>query len=713
MGTYDLLSMPIRRYVYKKGWPSFRRIQAAAIDCIMKTESNYILSAPTASGKTEAAFLPILSKTNFSEPGVQVLYISPLKALINDQFLRVEELCKDMEIPVTKWHGDANRTEKQKLLRRPEGIVLITPESIEAMFVNKPQNISPLFGSLRYVVIDEIHSFVGTERGVHLMSLLSRLQQINAKQIVTIGLSATVSPENYSDVKEITGNPENTKILLDRNDKETEVTIDFFTQKTAQYSVELIQELFEITKDSKSLIFPNIRGKTEEIAVRLQKNANKLAYPVRYFSHHSSIEKEFREMVEKFAKRAKYESFAIACTSTLELGIDIGSVDKAIQIDSAFSVASLAQRIGRCGRRETEKRNVYLINTNKWTLLQSLAIWSLLQEKKLDPCIPIRKPYDLLAHQIISIVKAESEILPNELLHKILSNRAFSNIAKEDVISIADDLVKKDYIEKVGEHLILGLKGEKVLGKDFYSAFSTPIMFAVYHRNKKIGELDDSFQIKSSERIYLAARIWIIEEVDVHKKRVYVRQAKEGKNPVYKGGNGKIHPMVQERMLQILINQYSFSEAMNPRVKEVFCELRDMFKQYGELNIKKQRPAIFYPNKVQIFLFSGTLIFSTLVFGFLQADIQIVPDARNCSIEFTDCTPEQYHKAMLQCKENLRRFDELLTIELEKHPERINSFKWAKLLDMKYIVKLFKERKFDVEGAEKFLNNFEFVEEQF
>src|SRR5688572_16158524 len=170
--SFNLLSEPIRKYVRDKRWEELRPIQTAAISKILSTENNYILISKTASGKTEAAFLPILSKVDFKEQGVQVLYISPLIALINDQFNRVEELCKYLDVRITKWHGESQRSLKDQLLREPNGIVLITPESLESMFINKPYNVKLLFGNLKYTVIDEIHSFVGTDRGTQLMSIL-------------------------------------------------------------------------------------------------------------------------------------------------------------------------------------------------------------------------------------------------------------------------------------------------------------------------------------------------------------------------------------------------------------------------------------------------------------------------------------------------------------------------------------------------------------
>ena len=318
--SFELLSEPIRKYIRDKRWESLRPIQMAAITRILSTNENYILASRTASGKTEAAFLPILSKVNFNDPGIQVLYVSPLIALINDQFYRIEELCKYLDVEVTKWHGEANKSKKNHIIKNPGGIVLITPESLESMFVNSPYNISRLFSNLKYLVLDEIHSFIGTDRGVHLKSIISRLQQINSSKFNIIGLSATIG--DYDEAKRMTGDENNTKVLLDKAVREMATHFRYFEVKTAELSPELLIDLYNETKDNKVLIFPNSRGRAEEIAVKLKKISEKVKGHPYYFSHHSSVDKELREYIEFFAKSNQRNNFCISCTSTLELGIE-------------------------------------------------------------------------------------------------------------------------------------------------------------------------------------------------------------------------------------------------------------------------------------------------------------------------------------------------------------------------------------------------------
>jgi len=517
--SVNLLSEPIRKYIRDKGWEQLRPIQAAAIEKILSTDDNYILASRTASGKTEAAFLPILSKVNFNDQGVQVLYISPLIALINDQFYRIEELCKYLDVTVTKWHGEANKTLKERLIKQPNGIVLITPESLEAMFVNKPFNVKQLFSNLKYVVIDEIHSFIGTDRGTQLKSILSRMQSVNAKPFSIVGLSATIG--DYNEAKRFTGNELKTKVLLDRTAKEITALFRYFKKKSEELPLELLKNLYIETKDNKVLIFPNSRGRAEEVAVKLKKISDRVNGHSNYFSHHSSVDKGVREYVEYFAKNNNRQNFCISCTSTLELGIDIGTVDEVVQIDATHSIASLIQRVGRSGRKEGESSNLFLYATNQWSLLQSLACWLLYKEGFIEPPLRNERPYDILLHQALSITKGHSGIRLTDLVKQLKENFTFNQIEVSEIESILNHLISVDFLEKLQHEVIIGIEGEKIVNsRDFYSVFKTEENFKVVNAGNTIGELPFSPQIIEDENILLAAKIWKIKFIDFKSKKI-------------------------------------------------------------------------------------------------------------------------------------------------------------------------------------------------
>src|SRR5690606_21962818 len=256
------------------------------------------------------------------------------------------------------------------------------------------------------------------------------------------------------------------------------------------------------------------RGRTEEIAVKLRKISDRVKGHKHYYSHHSSVDKEIRESIEHFAKSNERFNFCISCTSTLELGIDIGTVDKIVQIDSTHSVASLVQRIRRSGRREGEKSIVNLYATDKWSLLQSLACWNLYKADFLEPINTAVKPFDILLHQLLSIVKQLSGCPRTELLKRIIGNPTFKGITESEINSLIDKFIELDYLEKVDRELILGIEGENIVNsREFYSVFKTEPNFKVIHSGKKIGDIPFSPQVRIDENILLAAKIWKIIDI--------------------------------------------------------------------------------------------------------------------------------------------------------------------------------------------------------
>lgn len=707
--SYNLLSEPIRKYIRNKGWESLRPIQAAAIDRIITTDNNYILASKTASGKTEAAFLPILSKTDFRKKGVQVLYISPLIALINDQFYRIEDLCKNLEIKVTKWHGEAKRSLKNELIKNPEGVVLITPESIEAMFVNSPYNVHALFENLKYIVIDEIHSFLGVDRGTQLMSLLFRLQEINKNRIVTIGLSATIGNENYIEAKKFTGNIFETKVLLDKTKKDTQATFKYFDSKTKELSLDLLKDLYLETCNNKVLIFPNSRGRTEEIAVKLRKLSDRVNGHKNYYSHHSSVDKEIRENIEFFAKNNERFNFCIACTSTLELGIDIGTVDKIVQIDSTHSVSSLIQRIGRSGRKEGEKSKLNLYATNKWSLLQSLACWALYKADFLEPIKIASKPYDILLHQLLSIAKQLSGCKRLDLVNRLKSNFAFQNISEDDINSIIDYSIEKDYLEVMQNEIILGIEGENIVNsREFYSVFKTEVNFKVLHSGRKIGEIPFSPQVRINENILLAARIWKITDIDFNSGKIEVVTASDGKKPMFFGGGGNIDSSVRKEMLRILkIDEY-YAE-LNEESRAVIQELQYDFKGFPIINLETERPLIKKEGKLILYTFTGTRINVSLSFLINLVGINATLDDHTSSIEIGS---NHLNFNILTKRMHIiySDIDSHLIEALAKNESLLEFSKWGLLLPLKYQCEILKDRYFDFNGALKFMEKTKFIE---
>lgn len=704
--SFDLLSEPIRKFIRDKGWEQLRPIQNAAISKILSSDENFILASRTASGKTEAAFLPILSKVNFNDSGVQVLYISPLIALINDQFYRVEELCKNLDVTVTKWHGEANKTLKDRLIKQPTGIVLITPESLEAMFVNKPFNVKKLFSNLKYVVIDEIHSFIGTDRGTQLKSILSRLQMVNSQSFSIVGLSATIG--DYNEAKKFTGNETNTKVLLDRTVKEINSVFRFFKNKNEELPLELLKDLYIETKDNKVLIFPNSRGRAEEVAVKLKKISDRVKGHSNYFSHHSSVDREVREYVEYFAKNNKQHNFCISCTSTLELGIDIGSVDEVVQIDATYSIASLIQRVGRSGRKDGESSNLFLYATTQWSLLQSIACWLLYKESFIEPPEKNEKPYDILAHQALSITKGHSGILLTELIKQLKENSAFNLIEQTEIEGILQYLIEIDFLERLQNEVIIGIEGEKVVNsREFYSVFKTEENFKVVNAGNTIGGIPFSPQIIEDENILLSAKIWKIKFVDHKAKKIEVIPAKDGKKPMFFGGGAVVHQKIREKMFEVLYSQAEYDFLDESSIDEIEMMRKD-FAVFNVKVLQSERPLLTAEKHLQLFTFTGTRINKTIQLLLNIAGIKNTLDESSSSFDI-EVPKQELISKWNYLSHPLTEIDTHISTLLATNPTLLDFSKWGIYLPKSYQIKLVRNKYFDIEQTKDLLSKLKLI----
>lgn len=572
--SYSLLNRDLRFYIHEKGWPSLTKIQNASIKAFYTTNNNLILSAPTASGKTEACFLPAISKVSSWDKGIKILYISPLIALINDQFKRISDMCLDMDIPITSWHGEASQSKKEKIIENPRGIVLITPESIEAMLVNKSELAKTFFLDVEYIIVDEIHSFLWGNRGLQLKSLLERILRYTYNTPRMIGLSATIGEDNYDLAKEFFNNGLDTNILVDKSRNDLDFTIDYFN--TEKVSLDVISKLREYALDGPMLIFPNSRDKVETIAVKLNQLFKEKGEDIKVFAHHSSVSKQKRSEIENFAKEAKKEKFAICATSTLELGIDIGAVTSVCQYGSAHNVLTLAQRLGRSGRI-SKTSILHQISTNPWELLESLATIKLYQDSILDPIEKTAKAYDVFAHQVLSSLLENfgMDIDEYKYLNKTLTS--FSDITDEEFEKISEFLQKEDYIEIIENQVIAGTAIEKLMTKgNFYNQFVLSGVYNVYNDKGKIGELEIRPEVQVDNNIYLAGSIWRITQILYKNKKILVEKANAGKAPKFSGiGDMDVSKLVRNKMKKILKNPDKIFD--NDEINEVIDNLKEEF----------------------------------------------------------------------------------------------------------------------------------------
>lgn len=591
--AFDLLARLVQKWIRKQGWPALRDIQNRAIPEIL-AGGDVIIAAATASGKTEAAFLPLVSRVleRPPAPGFRVVYLAPLKALINDQYLRLEQLCEDIRLPLHKWHGDVAQSSKQHARKNPAGILLITPESLEATFVNRGSEVAALFAGLEAVVIDELHAFIGAERGIQLTSLLARLENALGRPVDRIGLSATLGdmslasqalrPADRDTVKQLEAATDGKSVDIEcrvfeisPDDDPSEGTTHERKRK-AQAAVDraIAEELFERFRGKPHLIFANSRKDVETMSYLLRETSERKGVLNEFLPHHGKLSKELREFAEREIK-ARNRATTIVATSTLEMGVDIGSVEAVAQIAPPTSVAALRQRVGRSGRRAGQKPalrmyiretaadgGANLLSQLHVKLVQGLAVSKLLQEGWCEPPNKAGLHLSTLVQQIMALIAQKSGCSPLGLYTSLCVDGPFRSITPEifQVLIRSMAAPERALIEQASDGtLLLGRKGEKrVEHYSFYAVFQTPEEFRIVADNSVLGTLiPDPADLMIGAPIAMAGRRWEVCEVNIDAKALKVIPAVQGhaKSP---GGPVDIHERIAQEMRAIYVEKNHF-----------------------------------------------------------------------------------------------------------------------------------------------------------
>lgn len=690
MGAFNKLSIPVQQYIYDKGFTQETAIQEVAIPKIMDTDLNYVLVSGTAEGKTEAVLLPTVSLANFETPVVKMLYISPLVALINDQMERFEELCEHLGVRVTKWHGEAKQSRKNALLKAPNGVVLMTPESLEGLFQCHPELLSELFGNLQFVIVDEIHYFIGTDRGQQVRSLLHRLEQVCEKPFRWFGLSATLGGD-YQAVKEFLGNSDNTKVLLDASSRLTNVEFNYFpTKERGKIPEEAVNCISARIEGKRAMVYPNTRNIVEELAVKMKALGHQNVY-----SHHSTVSKDERESAESFAREVGDQDMAIFCTSTCELGIDFGNIDLIVQYNAVPSVSSLVQRAGRSGRR-SGVANIAFVNTEPWGLLQNIACWNLYKNGMIEAPDTKVLWYKTVVHQLLSIVKEKKEISRDDLAVQMLANPAFSYCKQEELESIIEKLITDNILEDLDGSLIIGTEGEQHVGKrDSYIVFDAPRNYRVMADNHLVGEFEPNIELKTGACLYLSARAWEITGIDRDKYIVHVKESTGGKKPRYTSQGAIVCPEIEREMCRILTSNEQ-SEYLTPEVNQIIGELQAELKKCKVIGdgvpcyVSAANQFCFAP-------FAGTKVFNTLALMF-----NAMSSGYFLSVNITQ------NEFIAKCRQFIEETPDIEAIirkRIEDGEFEITS-RLGKLLPVELQAKMEASQKYDVEGAITLLKSF-------
>ncbi|MCR4802507.1 MAG: DEAD/DEAH box helicase [Lachnospiraceae bacterium] len=614
MNIFNRYAPFIQDFIYEHEWENLRAIQVAAGDAIFNTDDNVLLSASTASGKTEAAFFPILTLFSEEPPSsIGAIYIGPLKALINDQFGRLLELCEEAEIPVWHWHGDVSQSHKSKMLKNPSGILQITPESLEALMLHKHAIIPKLFGDLRFIVIDEVHSLMRGDRGGQTICLIERLARMAGVNPRRIGLSATIGDPEMTGKFLASGTGRGTVIpVIESKGQTWRISMEHFyisgpqatdpVRKNTTFSdenvidVEVINHvspdcdnvsiplpvleqvsdsaplaadpgigyIFEHTRGKKCLVFCNSREDAEAVTTTLRQYCEANHEPDRFLIHHGNLSASYRQSAEELMKDEDTYLTTVT-TSTLELGIDIGRLERAFQIDAPFTVSSFLQRMGRTGRRDLPPEMWFVMREDPpepramlpecipWKLLQGIALIQVyLEEKWVEPPRLDRLPYSLLYHQTMSTLASGGEMTPAELASRVLSLSVFYRVSQDDFRVLLRHLLETDHIQWTERQgLIVGLTGERITNNfKFYAVFQENEEYKVRCESQELGTI--VMPPPAGEKIAIAGHVWVVTEVDHKRHEVYCELIK-GNVPAYFGEcPGDINTHILERMKRVL-----------------------------------------------------------------------------------------------------------------------------------------------------------------
>ena len=615
--AFDLLAEPVRRWVYDQRWQSLRDAQEAAIPVLLAGTADVIVAAATAAGKTEAAFLPICSRLASEPapgPGTRVLYVAPLKALINDQYDRLSGLCERMEIPVHRWHGDVPGSKKSAFLKRPDGVLLITPESLEALFVVRGPAVGGLLAALQYVVVDELHAFLGTERGAQLRSLLHRVELAIRRRVPRVGLSATLGDMSLAADALRPGQPENVQCIASPSGgQDLSVQIRGYLTKPQENNQndeapdqqQIAADLFRVLRGRDNLVFTNSRATAELYAARLRDMCEAAGAPNEFFPHHGSLSRELREDVEAALKDRGRPTTAVA-TTTLEMGIDIGSVQSVAQLGAPPSVAALRQRLGRSGRRgEPAVLRVYvteplvdarttLADELRAELIQSIATLELLRAGWCEPPDQDALHLSTLIQQLLSAIAQHGGITPITGYRALCGpGSPFTAVTQAQFGLLLRDLGAKEVLVQAADGtLLLGPLGERTVNHySFYAAFTAAEEYRLFTAGRPLGTMPADFTLYVGALLIFAGRRWKVTAVDHAHKIIEAMPAPGGRPPLFNGGIAGVHDRVRAEMRSVLAAE-DIPRYLSDTAASLLSEARAAYTRYqlGDRSILQAGP---------------------------------------------------------------------------------------------------------------------------
>lgn len=705
--SFELLDRSIQHWIWEHDWKELRDIQERAIPQILSHEKDVILSSGTASGKTEAAFFPILTHMLRRSEGIGLtVYISPLIALINDQYERLLDMCEEPEVPVYAWHGGIAASRKKKFLSNPVGVLLITPESLQAFFCNHGGVASMVFAETQYIVIDEIHSFIGTERGKQLQTLMHLIECAVQRKIPRIGLSATLGDMQLAGEYLRTAGP--VEIIESKTQMNLQLLMKGYEQMQEAdsdddvVSVKIATYLFPILVRSNNLIFPNSRANVEYYTKLFSQLCEAQRCPNAFFAHHGNLSHAIRQEAEIAIKQANHPT-SIVCTNTLELGIDIGSVESIVQIGPPPSVSSLRQRLGRSGRK-AGTASILRAFTTESALTKASVVGTQLRERTVEFCAivnlllrkwnepPRARTLNLstLVQQILSLIAQHGGVTAADAYRILCSTGPFDSVSKNDFMELLRSLHDHELItqDRTGV-LFHGTKGERLVNHySFYAAFESEKEFRIVTESKTLGTLPINSLVAVGDYILFAGKAWVVRDIDMESRVIHVSPQASGKPPVFFGAGGRIHSEVRKEMKRIYegLDTVPYADEMTLRLIEEGTQAYHRYDLASEDIIQ-----------------SGDSVF---LFSWLGDDVN---EALGAMFRWRGFTT--YHaglavilqsttkQAVLDCIQGMKKQQKPSTRTLLERAENLEKEKWDWALSRSLLEKTYESAYMDVETA--------------
>ncbi|USQ82560.1 DEAD/DEAH box helicase [Streptomyces phaeoluteigriseus] len=632
--------------VSRLGWSSLRLVQEEAGEALLAGD-NAVILAPTAGGKTEASIFPTLSQMVDNEPeGVGALYIAPIKALLNNQADRLGLYTEMVGLRSFVWHGDTPDHPRRQFLREPAELLMTTPESLEVMLVSPRVDENKLFADLRIVVIDEVHALAGSDRGAHLMSVLERLARISKHDVQRVGLSATVgNPEAILTWVQGTSNRPGRVVNPPKQPERRQLLVAH-----RQDLAELSRDAARVATGQKSLFFCQSRSMTEAVAEYMRRAGTAV------FVHHSAVSREERQLAEERFHHGR--DACIVCTSTLELGIDVGDLDRVLQAEAPDTVSSFLQRMGRTGRRTGQAANTTFFCETTEGVLQAIALIELAKADWVEAVEVERRCWPVLIHQLLAMALTNDGIAVDDAWKHLTRVSDFQGIHRAEYDRLLKWMVRDGALRLVGGQLVLGPKTERRFGRknfmELYAVFSSPQTYTVQTTDgQPLGSLNQAFVdrlVDGVSSFLLGGRAWAVLRVRHDDRRVVVEAAPRGRQPTWGGFLPQFLGFdVCQHILSVLL-----SDERYPYLDDAAWEVLDERRASMRGSINSQRGGVeFDDGEIRWWTFAGGRINATLRYALeaVAGDWKVIPDNFLIKVRGEDIDGRRFRDALIKLAE--------------------------------------------------------------